>query len=157
MSISNCLSCFLSLSYMYLESYCFSAEKQYDSRYDKLRKQYEYNWIGKHKHIQNYLSFCKIDHPKFMCLENKILSLSWCISDSFYRIWVPLETYQNIERKFQKSTIWCQNDDIIKTMVKFGHLSNLANYASMKRSRWVLSKTVIFIEIGQLKSRAMAI
>ena len=24
----------------------------YDSRHDKLRKQYEHNWIGKHKHIQ---------------------------------------------------------------------------------------------------------
>ena len=28
------------------------AEKYEDSRHDKLRKQYEYNWIHKHKHIQ---------------------------------------------------------------------------------------------------------
>ena len=26
--------------------------RHYDSRHDKLIKQYEYNWIGKHRHIQ---------------------------------------------------------------------------------------------------------
>ena len=27
--------------------------KRYDSKHDKLRKQNEYNWIDKHKHVQD--------------------------------------------------------------------------------------------------------
>ena len=40
--------------------------------------------------ISNYLSFCKIAHPKFSNTashENEILNLNWCISKNFYRIW----------------------------------------------------------------------
>ena len=32
-------------------------KKEYDSRHDKLKKQYEYNWIDNHKHIQENFSW----------------------------------------------------------------------------------------------------
>ena len=36
--------------------------------------------------FSNYLFFCKIDHPNFASHENEIISISWCISKTFYRI-----------------------------------------------------------------------
>ena len=42
------------------------AEKHYDSRHDKLRKQYEYNGINKHKHIQEHQSWLGERLPDFV-------------------------------------------------------------------------------------------